>query len=211
MMKNYLYAGVAILAISIVLFFATSQFVTIGSPTQSVNVTALQGGIAYVPIHMNASSVAVVGVEAAANVNIYLLNQSVFSGLVSYLSANSMRSGYAYVSNAMVSANDIFLNSSTTFISVYQATQNESSNYTDYAVVDNSRGSYSTNSSVFAIVVYKSYNYSSSLNGSLVFLIPVAGIILGLALIVYGAIKKPIEEIAPVEEPKSGKKKKRGS
>ena len=150
---------------------------------------------------------------ADADTNIYLLNQTTLNGSVSFVNANSLKSGYSYVTEAGVNSNDISLNNSYWFVSVYPTLQNATTeNYTDYVVIDNTAGSPSTNGTVEASVVYKSYNYASGIKGSSIFLAPVLVIILGFALIIYGLVKKPPEvEEEPTKPNVKSKKKRRSS
>ena len=102
MIKNVVYPGLVLLVIGFVAFFALSHYITIGNSVSAINTTALQGEMSYVPISLNNSAIGVVGVAADADTNIYLLNQTTLNGLVSYLNANSLRSGYSYITGAGV-------------------------------------------------------------------------------------------------------------
>jgi hypothetical protein len=207
MIKKYLYAGAVLLIIAVVVLYSVSSFITSGSPTSIVNLTVLGGSIGYAPIQVNATSVSIIFVFASNLTNVYFLNQSMFNGLSGYLNGNSLRSAYSYVIAHNVSKTDIFQDNESAIKEEYQL-NNSASNYYVYAVVDSTSGSPSHNSIVNASVVYKAYTYNTWISKSGESLVGIAAFILGVALMIYGALKKPkvvAEDAAPAEKPKARK------
>ncbi len=214
MIKGYVYAGLVLLAVGAVVLYLVSSFITSGSPTSIVNVTVLRGSIGDVPLRVNATAVSIIFAFASNTTNIYFLNQSTFSGLSSYLGANASGSGYSYVLSHNVNRSDVFQDNNSAIKEEYQVSPNASApSYYVYAVIDSTDGSPSYNSVVNATVVYKSYSYGSWVTRSGEALVGIAALILGIALLIYGALKKPKQvEIAdaPAEEPKRRGKRNKG-
>jgi hypothetical protein len=213
MIKKYLYAGLILLIIGVVMLYEVSSYVTTGTPTGITNVTVLHGRIGDVPLRVNATAISIMFVFASNNTDIYFLNQSAFSGLSSYLNASPSGSAYSYVKGLNINSSDMSLNSTSAVKEEYQ-TSGTPGRYYIYAVIDSTAGSPSYNSVVNASVVYKSYGFGSWETNSIESLIGIAAIILGVGLLIYGAIKKPKAEMeaqaAEPEAPKPKARKKRG-
>jgi hypothetical protein len=211
MIKKFLYAGLVLLVIGVGVLFFVSQFITTGTPTNILNITVLSGRIGDVPVQVNASAISILFVFASNATNIYFLNQSAFSGLNAYLGSNSMRSAYSYIQSQNISKTDVFQDNSSAVKEEYQTAENKSTgSYNLYAVIDSTNGSPSYNQTISASVVYKSYSYGSWLSRSGEALVGIAAIILGIGLLIYGALKKPkvvAAEAAPVQKVESKKRK----
>ncbi|MDE1865559.1 MAG: hypothetical protein KGH94_02885 [Candidatus Micrarchaeota archaeon] len=217
MIRNYLYAGVVLIVVAIVIFYLVASYITAGTPTMITNLTVQRGGMQDVRQLVNSSGISILFVFTDTPTNIYFLNQSVFEGLSSYLAGNSLRSAYAYVSAHDQNASDVFKNNSTAVKELSHYSNGTSSNYYVYAVVDSTPGSESYNTIVNASVVYKSYSYSDWVNHSGEALAAIIALIVGVALLIYGVVKKPPEvpatatpvAEAPAEAAKPKRRRKR--
>lgn len=214
MIRKYLYAGAILLVIAVVVLYSVSSYITAGTPTSILNTTVPRHGVADVPVLVNSSAVSIIFVFADNLTNIYFMNQSAFGGLSAYLSGNSSKSAYSYVSAHSLNSSDVFLNASSGIKEVYQTSPGgtpQTSNYYVYAVIDSTGGSPSYNGSVNASVVYKSYSYGSWIGHSGEALVGIALLIGGVALLIYGAIRKPkgIVTAEPETAPETPKRKRR--
>jgi hypothetical protein len=212
MIKNYLYAGAVLVVIAVVAFYIVAGYITSGSPTSITNVTVLGGHIQDVPILVNSSQISIIFVFATNLTNIYFLNQSMFNGLSSYISGNSLHSAYSYVSAQGLNKSDAFISNNTAVKEINQVeAKNVTPSYYIYAVVDSTPGSPSYNGIVNASVVYKSYSYGDWISHSGEALVAVVALIAGVALLIYGVVKKPkYEAEAPENPPATASAKKRG-
>lgn len=214
MIKKYLYAGLVLLVVAVVVFYILASNIAVGTPTKVANLTVLNNRIGDVPVQVNSTAVSMWLVFVSGYTNIYLLNQSTFTGLSGYLNGNSSASAYSYVQAHNVNKSDVFLNSSGVRKENYPTSQNVSAgNYSVYAVIDSTSGSPSSNSVVNATVVYVAYGYSTLVKKSGELLIAIAAFILAVALLIYGALKKPKVAVVPeaqIEEtPKVAKRRKK--
>ena len=193
MIRKYIYAGIVLLIIAVIAFYSVLSFVPTSIPNVA-NITVLSNSIGYVPVLVNASDVTIIFVFASGDTNIYYLNQSAFDGLSGYLAGNASGSGYTYVLAHNVNKSDIFQGNITAVNEEYQ-TPAISGNYYVYAVVDSTNGSPSANSVVSASIVYTAYSNSSwtTMENEWIerILAGVSTLILGFALLIYGAFKKP--------------------
>ena len=150
MIRKYLYAGAILLVIAVVVLYSVSSYITAGTPTSILNTTVPRHGVADVPVLVNSSAVSIIFVFADNLTNIYFMNQSAFGGLSAYLSGNSSKSAYSYVSAHSLNSSDVFLNASSGIKEVYQTSPGgtpQTSNYYVYAVIDSTGGSPSYNGS----------------------------------------------------------------
>jgi hypothetical protein len=205
MIKGYIYAGLILLAIAVVVFYSVSGYVTSATPTNIVNVTVPPHGINYTKVAVNSSNVMLFFLYADNLTNIYFLNQSQYTGLSDYLSGNSSRSASAYVSSHRVAKADVFMDNGTAANVIYPTTNGNSSTYNMYAVLDSTPGSPSYNGVINAKFVYKAYGYGEWVStGSRVLVESLAAIICfiaGLALLILGAIKSPKVAAEAVVQP----------
>ena len=59
MIKKYLYVGLILVVIAVVIFYSVSSYITSGTSTSVVNVTVPAHGVANVPILVNSSQVSI--------------------------------------------------------------------------------------------------------------------------------------------------------
>lgn len=211
MIKNYLYVGAILLIIAIAVFWSVSSYITSGTPTRIYNVTVASHRIADVPVLVNSSSISIIFVFASNLTNVYFMNQSTFSGLSAYLNSNSLGSAYDYVTSHNLNVSDVFANNATAVKEVYQTSgTGNASTYDVYAVIDSTSNSPSYNDTLNASVVYKAYSYGAWIGKSGESFAAVVLLIAGVAMLIYGAIKKPKEDVvAAVEKPAPQKKRRK--
>jgi hypothetical protein len=212
MIKNYLYVGAILLIIAIAIFWSVSSYITSGTPTRIYNVTVASHRIADVPVLVNSSSISIIFVFASNFTNVYFMNQSAFSGLSSYLNSNSLASAYSYVASHNLNASDVFADNATAVKEVYQTSaSSNASTYDIYAVIDSTSNSPSYNDTLNASVVYKAYSYGAWLGRSGESFAAIVLLIAGVAMLIYGAIKKPKDEAVAtaVEKPMPQKKRRK--
>ena len=214
MIRKYLYAGAVLLVIAVVVLYSVSGYITAGTPTSIMNTTVPVHGIADVPVLVNSSAISIIFVFADNATDIYFMNQSAFGGLSAYLSGNTPRSAYSYVSAHNLNSTNVFLNASSGIKEVYQTSIGTPGSYYVYAVIDSTGGSPSYNGVVNASVVYKSYSYGSWVDHSGEALVGIAALIAGVALLIYGAIRKPktaAVAAAPGDGPGDAEEEERGT
>ena len=119
------------------------------------------------------------------------MNRTFLNGLSNYLSANPSASASNYVAAQNLTVGDRFTNNTEAVKEVYQSTSGNQSGYYLYTVIDSTLGSPSYNGVVNASVVYKAYGYNDWVGRSGEALAAIAAFILGIALLIYGALKKP--------------------
>ncbi len=211
MIKAYIYAGLILLAIAVIVFYSLSGYVTSATPTNIVNVTVPAHGINYTRVVVNSSNVMLFFLYSDNLTNIYFLNQAQYLGLSGYLEGNASGSASAYVSSHNVSRADVFIDNSTAENVTYPTTNGNSSTYDMYAVLDSTPGSPSYNGIIDAKFVYKAYGYGEWVStGSRVLiesLVALACFIAGLALLIYGALKSPKMTVMAEPEPQQAKKR----
>jgi hypothetical protein len=214
MIKRYLYAGIILLVIGGLVLYAVSSYITTGTPANVVNVTVLHGRIGEVPVRVNGTAISIIFVFASNSTDTYFLNQSTFGGLSNYLNGSPSRSASSYIKRLNLSSDNVFLNNTSAVKEEYQNTQNVIlGSYYVYAVIDSTPGSPSYNSIVNASIVFKSYSFSSWESNSGESLVGIAAVILGIALLIYGAVKKPRvvveaqEAQAEIQKPQARKKR----
>jgi hypothetical protein len=210
MLRNFLIAGIVVILIGAGILYSVSSYITTGTPTKVINVTSIPHSIADVPFIVNGSSISIVFVFSSNLTDIYLINQSTFNGLTAYLSSNTPVSALSYVRSKGVNSSDVFVNNATAVKEYFQTGPSNSVNdYYAYAVIDSTLGSPSYNSVVNASVVYKAYSYSSWLGRSGEALVGVIAFIGGVALLIYGAVRKPKKKDEAQAAPREAKPKRK--
>ena len=162
---------------------------------------------------VNGTAISIIFVFASNSTDTYFLNQSAFGGLSNYLNGSASGSASGYIKRLNLSSDNVFLNNTSAVKEEYQNTQNVIlGSYYVYAVIDSTPGSPSYNSIVNASVVFKSYSFSSWESNSGESFVGIAAVILGIALLIYGAVKKPkaaveAQEVEAEQKPQGRKKR----
>lgn len=211
MRKKSLYIGLALIAVSIIVFIASGALLkNAGSGLKAINVTA--GRDNYTQVHVNQDNYSFTEILVAANssTNIYLLNNSIYSAFNSYIAANKSRSGASYIAGIGLNRSYVFLHNTTAIGYMVSLTQNPDIANGFYVVIDNTAGSPSANQLVYASVQYISYDYSQGY-----LLLAVLGVdfvifIAGIGFTIYGLVKKEKSAVVEVENTDSGKSTKKG-
>ncbi len=214
MRKKIFYIGIAIFVIALILFFVSGTLYssTLSRVIITKNLTVNSGGFAFAPVGTGDASLVAVYAASTNNTNVYLFNSSAFGLWSSHMTGNYTASGLAFA-RTLGTSNTAVINENTSGSQII-LTQGPSDlgingsvigldqfNGTAYVVIDNSKGSYSSNTALKAVVSYfkmTSANLNTyeeiAITELVVILVGIAGIILA----VYGAIKKPP---SPAAEP----------
>jgi len=152
----------------------------------------------------NTSLVALYSISSG-KANIYLFNASAFHLWSSHMDGNSSFSGLAYARNISTNGSSVINNNTTTsqiIITTNQSTSDANSsiiglnqfNGTAYLVIDNTKGSYSYNTTLNGVVSYfklTAANYNMYNDIAITELAIILLGVAGLIITVYGALKKP--------------------
>ncbi len=187
MIKRLAYIGLAVLIISIIIFFVFGGVVSnsIASNTNKSNLTIGVHNYSYTTITPKSKGMLYVMEEGSQYpINLYLLNANQLGAFVSYVNASSAHSGAGFEAADNINKTDVALNS-TTFgpYSFYN------SNETQYLVEDNTYGSYS-NTIVQSVVLLAPIKESIGLTYSIISILLLIGIIAGIVILIYGIFKK---------------------
>lgn len=212
MRKKFIYIGLILLAIAVVVFLAfvlVSPFSgAVSKIITTYNVSASSGGFYYVPVVTSNSIRSLIYVALNSSANIYLFNTSTFQAWSSRMQGNATASGLAYArtlgpgSGALIESNvnvsQILLAENLSSAKLNGSVAGLSGfNSTAYVVIDNTNGSRSRNTSVRGVVLYFGLTQSNfsmyegiGLEALAVGLAEIALVIAGIVLVIYGAIKK---------------------
>ena len=211
MRKKFIYIGLALLAIAVVIFFAlgsVSLFGSISKGLVTTNVTVTSGGFADVPVTTANASLVVLYVATNGNANIYLFNASTFNSWNVSMHGNGPADGLAYATalgtnSSRVIESNVMISELLLMENLSAANQNNSIldigrfGGIAYLVIDNSMGSPSYNTPIRGVVSYMRLTsdtigaYKSTIIEAAV--IVGADFVLGLAgiiLIIYGLLRK---------------------
>ncbi|MGC8648727.1 MAG: hypothetical protein ACP5UN_00700 [Candidatus Micrarchaeia archaeon] len=223
MIKNIVYVGIIIIILSFLfLFFASSTITstnlnsTISSLISEKNYTINSNSFASYKINLNTTASIAALVSSNANINLYLMSSNAFLAWKNTLSNASNNAsginiaskfegdGVYYIFKDINSASiPVGLIKNITAIPIYSS-NSLLTNGTYYLVVDNTRGSASSNQIVNTTILYippltnqtlnspqfsqiKNMINESILLGSIFFIT----FIIGVAVLIYGLIKKP--------------------
>lgn len=210
MKKKLVYAGLAMIAVAIVLFLSAGYvgYSLNGAagalPAVSVNKTIASNSFAYVAINTSDAQTVVVSAALNAPANIYMFNAADFhswegleasGGGLAAAQAENPEGNFIYEGTQLIMP----MNASKVFL------PNDTYNNTLYVVVDNTQGSASSNTSIDARVVYLALNanllaqYRSKLGVpyELVAAMSIIAIVLligGIAVVIFGAMKKDVQQ-----------------
>ncbi|HUC39081.1 MAG TPA: hypothetical protein VL944_03040 [Candidatus Acidoferrum sp.] len=219
MLKKFVYIGLALIAVSVVLFFAAHGLLT--SVAQGLlaeqNTTVANRSFSYIALPLSNESV-FVAAAASSPINFYLFNTTGFSDWTAALGTNASMNGYddaialeggglLYGYHNVVEATippthgGLAENATGTAVanqSFYgSASISQGLSGTYYAVIDNTNGSASSSTQVMATFLYLSptANFAGKEAAALGLIVMTTAfivlLIIGLALIVYGFMKKP--------------------
>jgi hypothetical protein len=213
MRKKFVYIGLLIFIIAAVVFFTLSTTTIFGNAFSKgvvvVNTTAESGGFSYAPVATGGNAILItVYTVLSGRANVYLFNSSAFNSWSGYMHSNSPGSGLAYArrlgtAGSSVVENDVSSSELLLTENLSSTGQNGSVvalggfNGTAYLVIDNTKGSNSSNESVIGVVSYLrvtpsnlSLYRSISMEAGVISLSDLALGIAGIALIVYGIFKR---------------------
>jgi hypothetical protein len=215
MRKKFIYIGLLILFIALVIFIALiieSPFSgAISKIVTTYNLSAGSGGFYDVPLSTSNSIRSMIYVALNGSANVYLFNTSTFAAWSSRVQGNASADGLASARSLGTGIGSLI--ESNVNISQITLTDNLSAtkvngsvagfggfNGTAYVVIDNTKGSRSSNGVVRGVIVYLGLTQSNlgtyESIGAEVLVAGIAEIALGIAgivLIVYGVMKKAPE------------------
>lgn len=201
MRKNFVFAGLAIIALVVLLLPLVGKYVMSGilSGGQNYTIVAPANKYAYANVTITANAPAAAYVVTNRTTNIYALNGSEFSDFQSIF-GNAIALSTFRASNAnTIEGAEIFTNTSNT-IALLVNPQNAPRAYNYYVILDNAGSANAV--AGYVDVVYLSN--SAGMNIVALGAVAIAGIIAGAALIIYGLVKKPSDpkQKAPEQEAK---------
>ncbi len=205
MIKKIVYVGIAVLVISIAVFFIFGGLVSnsISGTTSKSNMTVGAHNYTYMALSAKKQGTIYVMEEGSTQpLNLYLLSSAQLGAFESYVNASKAYSGEGFANMDNINSTDVAINA-TSFgpYSFYN------SNTVQYLVEDNTFGIYS-NTLVSSIVLFAPLSESTGLLYSIISIIILLGIIAGVVLIIYGLIKSDrskadIAPLAPTSEDKA--------
>ncbi len=190
MRKNFVLAGLAIIALTVLLLPVVGKSVVSGilSGGQNYTIMAPANEYAYANVTLTANTPAAAYVVTNRTTDIYALNTSEFSGFESIF-GNAISLSRFRASNAnTIEGAEIFTNTSNT-IALLENPQGAPRAYNYYVVIDNTGSANAV--AGYIDVVYLSN--SAGMNIVALGVATIAGILVGAALIIYGLVKKPSE------------------
>lgn len=204
MIKKLAYIGLAILIISIVIFFAFGGIVSnsIANNTNRSNVTIGAHNYTYVTISPKNKGMLYVMEEGSQYpINLYLLNSNQLGAFMSYVNSSSSHSGMGFGSADNINKTNVALNST-----VFGPYSFYNSNEIEYLVEDNTYGSYS-NTIVSSVVLLAPIKESVGLIYSVISILLLIGIIAGIVILIYGIFKKDkSKDLSTAAQPTSDEK-----
>ncbi len=216
MIKKFIYYGVFIVAVAIIVLLAAGSSVS-GNLMGNIpveNVTVPSNSFTYALINATGAQTAIVSVIASSTVNIYVFNASNFDLWISHMTGNASANGLEYAQAIYNNASQ-FIFANTLMMAPANVSLALSNgglyNRSAYVVVDNTNGSPSSIKTVRARVVYVVLNSATTKKfrsladrqlyiGTASVLMFLAGVI----LVIYGAMKKEVQ--APAGQVPTGKK-----
>ncbi len=193
MIKKFVYYGLALILIAIILALASGYLLNskVGSSVSSANLTAGAGGFAYISTPVGNYTALAVYAIMSNSTNLYIMNGSTFAKWNSYISANKGSSGISYAQSLGVNSSYIFKDKRSIYTQLFISgnTANSSTNKA-YVVMDNTPGSNSTAIAVNGIITYIPVKLSSILVYEVPVIIALILGVSGLIIIIYGLVRK---------------------
>ena len=207
MRKKIFYIGISVFAIALILFFVSGSLYShaLSKVLITSNLTISSGGFSNATVETGNTSLVALYAISSGKANIYLFNASTFHLWSSHMNGNSSFSGLAYARSISTSGTSVINSNTTTsqiIITTNQSTPAANSsiiglnqfNGSAYLVIDNTKGSYSYNTTLNGVVSYfklTAANYSIYNNIAITELAIILLGVAGLIITVYGALKKP--------------------
>jgi hypothetical protein len=203
--KKIFYIGISVFAIALILFFVSVSLYSHALSRVPIisNLTISRGGFSFAQVETGNTSLVALYAISSGKANIYLFNASTFHLWSSHMNSNSSFSGLAYARSISTSGTSVINNNTNTsqiIITTNQSTSDANSsviglnqfNGTAYLVIDNTKGSYSYNTTLnVSYFKLTAANYSMYNNIAITELAIILLGVAGLIITVYGALKKP--------------------
>ena len=192
MIKKFVYYGLIIVAIAIVIIFASGYVLTNGlyKSISAKNLTTGPDSFSYFPVSYNSSTQLAIYVLSNKPLNVYLLNSSTYLTWSAYALSNKSSNGLNYVDRLKVNSTDIFKNETYVVAPIIINNTNKTLKGIIYVVLDNTPGSTSSSKLVNSTIAYLPLGTSKLIVYGIFDVVAIILFVAGLIVLAYGLLKK---------------------